>query len=886
MLQTRTFKTKGKHWLCVGAMLLVSGMGLNSCDKYDLDKNLPDGWGQSIYSYMAEHDFKYMTRIVDDLGYADVLGKTGSKTLFAANDEAFERFFKNGNAWNVKSYDQLTLAQKKMILFGAMVDNSFQAQSLSNAESSTSDGDPKEGVSMRRATSLDVFDTISVLKKEQMPDNPYWARYRDRGSIVCWTDRTNSPMLQFIQKQMDYTGITDDDYRFLFNKTVQRETGDVSINGSKVVEQNIRCSNGFIHRVEDVVTSLPNIAEVIRSKSFENEGNPYGSTKIFNRLMERFCAPYKFTESNTGLVNQYNYLNGTSIDSIYEKRFFAERTHNDQITSDAKILETPDGGPIDAWLKFDPEWNSYFFSKSYSPTESMMRDMGVIMVPSDDAMTRYWNNEGAMLRDNYGTWDNVPNDVIVKLINNNMFPSFLASVPSKFKNILNDANDPMGLVPEAIDSVWLGCNGAVYLTNRVYTPTSYVSVSYPALINQTMKIINWAIEECKYDVYLNSLNSKYSFFIPTNGAMLEYVDPVSYGKTKTQMFRFFYDPSKTEKSERVWASIWECEIMPDGSVVRGDSIGLASTGGWGQVKNRLKDILETHIVIGEIDNEHHYYRTKDGMALYVNNVEAGENGMTVSGSYQMNEGQPIPVTKIYDQSKKGNGKAYILDGQPIMGTRKTVASILNEVPEFSEFAKLLSAAGLTETFHRIGDTGYSCGGENIKTFNKYHYTIYVPTNESLEALEDEGKLPKPEDVAYDPSILETMDDAAKANFLAQVTADSTKIAEFVKYHIQDNALFINSKFSDAEYETSVINTATKQFRRLSVKYDGGLNMTVKGEGNVNACKVLTSNPSLYNLQAREYICEGGGVNPQNATQISTASSAVIHYIDGPLLIKK
>ena len=68
-----------------------------------------------------------------------------------------------------------------------------------------------------------------------------------------------------------------------------------------------------------------------------------------------------------------------------------------------------------------------------------------------------------------------------------------------------------------------------------------VSVMSPVLINETMKILYWAIGQLQFDVYLNSLNAYYSFFVPTNKALLEYIDPVSYGKTTTQLYRFYYE---------------------------------------------------------------------------------------------------------------------------------------------------------------------------------------------------------------------------------------------------------------------------------------------------------------------------------------------------------
>jgi uncharacterized surface protein with fasciclin (FAS1) repeats len=51
--------------------------------------------------------FTNYLRLIDDLGYAETLAKTGSKTVFPANDEAFDRFYAN-NSWGVKRYEDLT----------------------------------------------------------------------------------------------------------------------------------------------------------------------------------------------------------------------------------------------------------------------------------------------------------------------------------------------------------------------------------------------------------------------------------------------------------------------------------------------------------------------------------------------------------------------------------------------------------------------------------------------------------------------------------------------------------------------------------------------------------------------------------------------------------
>ena len=854
MTNRKSFARHCSRWLLAGALISGSASFV-ACSDYDLDETTPEGWGESIYSYLEQKGNYTMTvRLINDLNQWEVLAKTGSKTFFAADDAAFERFFQN-NPWGVRSYADLSQAQKKMLLNGAMVNNSLQVNNLSSTEG------PTEGECMRRKTATSEYDTVPFLKPADMPDNPYWKRYADQGGILCMEDMTPAPMIHFIEKQLLNQRITNDDYSFIYNKAVSRQPGDASVNGVPIIEQNIKCSNGFIHRVGEVITPLPNMAEIIAGKS---------NTTIFNRLMVRFSAPYYIGDKAR---DDYRALTGQgNVDSVFQKRFFSKKSQ------DGMMLDvTPDRSKTFAeteLLKYDPEWNTFYSGegKATSMEVALQRDMGVMLVPSDAAMTDYWNNgAGVALKERYGTWDNVPDKTILKLLNNAMLESFTGSVPSKFNNIYNDANDPIGITTEHIDSVWLGCNGAIYLTNRVFSPTSYISVLFPAVVNSdgNMSVIHEAVESEQYTVYLNSLTSFYSFFVPNNNGLLEYIDPCSYGKTTTQLFRFRYDPNTAS----VRAVVWNYDTTTGQTV--GDSLGYASSS---QVSNRLRDILDTHIVIGDVEDGHEYYRTKGGTEIRVKNVSMRDHGMTVEGSYQVNEGQPLHVSEFFDQTLSGgNGRVYVLDEGPILGTRKTVRSILAEHEEFSEFLKLMDGSGIFETIH---NDQYSCGGTNIADLNTYHYTVYVPTNESIRQLINSGKLP-----TWDA--VELLDGQAK-------TRDSLKIVNFVKYHIQDNSVFIGGETVDVMaptdgYETAVYDEAAGRFQKLYVKSTAsGIDVVDRVNIGKSATEritrhVVTTNPDLYNLQAREY--QYNSRDAQNASNIQTSSSAVVHLIDGPLMLE-
>ena len=835
-------------WRSLSAVIALSAclFSFTACDKYDLDETTPEGWGASIYSYLAEDGhYKNTVRLIEDLNLKEVLAKTGSKTMFVADDDAFERFYSN-NSWGVRNYDQLSLAQKKMLLLGAMINNSYQINSLSSIEG------PVKGQCMRRLSSQTIYDTVSVVKVKDLPNmtpearthNTTWAKFDGRDNIVMMRDMTITPMIHFIEEQMADNKITNDDYNFLYNYTTERQAGDASVNGKKIVQQNIKCSNGFIHKVEDVVLPLQNMAELIASKP---------NVSLYNKLLERFCAPFY---AGDAAVKQYNYLFNQSVDSIYQKRFFSEKSQDGR-----PLIIDDDNIVAKSYLKFDPEWNQYYSGLAIpSANAALEKNMAVMMVPSNAALENYWNNEaGKVLKDQYGSWDNVPNDVIVELINNNMLSSFVESVPSKFGSILNDANDPMGVDKADIDSVWLGCNGAVYLTNKVYSPTSFVSVLYPAIVNETMKVMRWAVEKNQYNVYLNSLNSRFSFFIPLNKAMLDYIDPASYGKTKTQLYRFHYDATKTIP---VWASVYEYDM--DTREI-GDSI-REERDEWA-LKSKLRDILDNHIVIGNVEDGNRFYKTKAGTEIEVANVSQGANGMTVAGSLQLDGtySGPLHVSYIYDQTAMGNGKCYILDKEPIMTTRKSVFDVLSEHEEFAEMRKLIEGSSLLETIH---DEKHACTSTNLNCFNTYHYTIYVPTNETILKLQEEGKLPTWEQV-------DNWEEGSP-----QHQRDSLAIENFIKCHIQDNALFIGAQPQEEDgYETAYIGESGK-FDRVFTTLTKDDIIIKKTQTDTKPCKVIKK-AGLYNIMAREYQLEGTDKN--TATSVYTTSSAVIHLIDGSLM---
>ena len=825
------------------ASLLLSGSGmLQSCSTDELTSQ-PSWLGNSIYERLQDDgNYTYTLRLIDDLNQTSVLSQTGSKTLFVADDNAYNEFFKS-NSWGVKRYEDLSAAQKKLLLNASMVNNAYLVELLSNV----SGNPPSEGECMRRATAISVYDSVARIYPNEMPNTQYWAKYKDhQNGIVLLRDNSSKPMIHFLPAYMKLNKITSQDLSILTNGK-SSSVSDAWVNGKKIIERDIACKNGYIHKVDGVMTSSDNMAEIVHK---------HANMSTFCSLLDRFSAPYYDEEATADYNRLYN-----NEDSVFVMRYFASTAARDRYASDGNLKSDPNGSLVDAQLTFDPGWNQYMYTNTAG--RDLHYDAGAMLVPTNEALQTWWNNDGKPLQDMYGSWENVPLKVLVQLMNINMINTFTETVPFKFDYIVdNTTKVTLGVTPEHVDSCFMGCNGVVYLLNKVFSPAAYSSVSFPALINEnTMNVIYWGIEHLYFEPYLNSMDSYYSFFIPTNDAMLRYVDPCSYGSSLSILYEFYYDKdAKTVKAHRYSYDINTQEIVP------GPTLSDASSE---QVSNRLTDLLNSMIIVGNVEDGHTYYKSKGGSPVRVSN--AGQEGrMTVSGGLQIETSTPITIDRIYDQSAGGNGKSYVMNTQMPLTSQRSTYAILRNTPEYSKFYKLLEGSKLLSS--RLSSR-YTCADYNINLFDAYNYTVYVPTNEAIEKLQADGYLPDWGD--YDDLTAEQFGGDATLLKKAQNIV-TNRITDFLRYHIQDNSVFISGQPLDAvKYETSKLNPVNSRFFSLTVTADDN-NMRITDQlGNT---RNVVKDRGNYNIIGREYWKQGTG----NNDLIYNASDVVVHQIDGAL----
>ena len=967
----------------IGALLLLSMSGIvYSCkDDYDLDTRKPTFLGGSIYDELKARGFNYTVRLIEDLGYKDVMAQTGSKTLFVASDAAYDQFFRN-NKWGVTSYDQLTAAQKRMLFNGAQLNNAYVIEMMANG------ADGQKNLCLRQNSAAAAVDTVPFWKTSQLPVNysedksekKFWARHEKSGNgILMAIDATEPMITHFLEGNMKEKGIKRSDVAFLLNDANGWSDADGTrayIFDARVTEQDVVCLNGYFHVVDKVLVPPGNMAEEIRTN---------GETNLFSHILDRFSAPFY----NAVLTDNYKALYQTTADSVYEKRYFAVNTR------DGRLVKDPDNVVNNEFplLPFDPGWNAYAVSSS----EVKEKDMAAMFVPDDEALREYFlTGSGRVLMERYATKpntaenleynvDQIPLDIVQALVNNLMKVSFSETVPSKYYTIMNDARDqmfPPAQYPNETEykKVFKKClianNGVVYIMNRVITPADYAAVIAPSLYSNNTTVVRTVIRaddsyiqgsdyakaplQQYFSTYLKAMQSRFSFFVPNDEGLktFGYVDPASLSTGNKNNFMYYRWSTESsgkanDGAKRIAVSSYPYRYnMQTGQQLSDRALSLSYVSKatdplstkMGMVKQKLLiEMINHHIVVHDnndtkgMDTRQKYFLSREGAPVIVNTTGRGK-GMEVNGGFQEQltgaAKYTCTVQEVYDQTREtnkgyGNGMTYILD-RPMQATTITTYKALSAHPDFSKFLELctgmdddlLQRAGLRDSLMKAGADDakgtewkkvaaryyFFLQGEKggshynvpsadrlVRFFNNYRYTVYVPTNTAIDAEITNGlptwtTIKKYLDDNLQADVTLLPDNSNKAQYdavkkhndgvKAKAQAMITVLVNFLRYHFQDESLFVDQVTKTGDYTTSCVDEKTKVYLSLTVKQTPG-RIEIEDLGHGSSRPVVV-NGSVNNILVRD-------ANFDNATApsyIRSSSYAVVHQVDHALLFDK
>ncbi|MCD8285133.1 MAG: hypothetical protein LUB62_02775, partial [Prevotellaceae bacterium] len=728
-MKNRLSKLSGKvSWVLV--LLAACGVTSSCKDEYTLDDEKPSWLNSSIYASLeASGDYTNYLRLLADpdvnnsedadnnRGLVDILSKTGSKTVFVANDDAWADFFAQNaqlpedDPWHTAvDYESLSASQKKLLIHTSMLNNAIVMENLASSEGTN----VVRGEYMRRYTDVEATDSITHLDGNSIPVNynegneeaDYWSRFRaEKGGngLYLVADSSLSMMIHFTSEYLTRNNITDDDFAVFMGQ--ERVTSDVHIYDAKVLSKDEVCENGYVNVTEKVLKPLPNMAELLRTN---------GQTRIFSHMLDRWSAPFY----NAGVTQAYkNVMAAQGIDwtdSIFSKRYFSDLSWgHSALLNGPQGEQFRDAASTEVSLKYDPGWNAYYDEKS-----GPQYDMAAMYVPTDEVLWTYFTTGG-------GGWqliqtycdpsvqysashsdedyeklfrniDQIPISTLRSLINVIMFTSFVSSVPSKMTKLRDDAQEQIFYADDLqhIVGSLLACNGIIYLTDKVYGPADYTSVAAPAYISTENLVMRWAIYNgstgstdymgLNYYAYLKAMQSRFVFFLPSDAALNYLYDPVSFKSKKPRVMHLFMK-ANSSTGFPIDNELYAYE--PTTGEIGRQYSSLVESVNQSEITNRLKDILESHTIVIEDGSDEinsaqdEYYVTKNGSGVRV----IRENGkvVKVQGGFQAeneaaglsNINPGVTLNQVTDEQDMSNGTTYILDS-PIVPSARSVFNIL------------------------------------------------------------------------------------------------------------------------------------------------------------------------------------------------------------------
>jgi uncharacterized surface protein with fasciclin (FAS1) repeats len=477
-----------------------------------------------------------------------------------------------------------------------------------------------------------------------------------------------------------------------------------------------------------------------------------------------------------------------------------------------------------------------------------------------------------------------------------------------------------------------------------------------------------------YYAYLKAMQSRFTFLLPTDEALTYYYDPASMKSRTPRAVKFSFQGGSFPVKLQFFN--YYCSYNQDkgeigtiGNLIPGTSLYTN-----GEVTNRLKDILESHTIVHDGTNpmahtgggnnklptqEYYginptdplpeYYLSKNGNAVKVIRDE-NDKIIAVKGGFQLeNEREGIVSTTpgvlncvVTEPNETDNGYTFVLNA-PLVPTYRSVYSIFTndydlykesagETP-YSAFYDLCTADGFDTEIIGCGLVDGSLGKTqresalkkyyifikdngldyNVQFFNNYRYTVFVPTNDAVQAAIAAG-LPTWEDISEDyhshckPLIddetgeprltpdgeIEYTDELQTYEDSVRIAAKITYLTNFVRYHFADNSVFADKTvLAPNEMVTSSYDKELELFCKLHV------DRVANGDGtDLRVCDDVTwkkNNNSMTggtmpfvtigekNVLARDISCSSTPVNvAMKGITINSSSAAVIHSIPGYL----
>jgi len=441
--------------LLSGALLLITLSALlTDCRKKAFDEyyGRPDNLQPPIYQVLtAKGNFKSLLAVIDKSGYKDILTGSGSFTMFAPNDAAFQKFFADRG---ITGPDQVDSGTAKQIVTFSLVYNAFLKVRLADYQSSAG---WVPNISFRRRTT----NYTGFYSDSSWNGTKYTALASNRNNTsgtnyFVLGDNNNKYITYFLDNYLSAKHLTSADYNYFYPNTPYK---GFNVADATVVTPDIVAENGYIEETDKVLLPFPTVDQYLAS-------NPQYSE--FKKLFDKYMVQYIL---NSSASDRYKLLTGNTA-NVYIKSF-------------------------NPGLAFSPNNENYLKAQD----NDGQSDGYTLFVPKNDVLLNYINT---VLLEKYSSLDQMPLQIIIDFINAHMWQTCVW--PSKFANTNNIQGEPARFDASAdiVDKKILS-NGFFYGTSKVQQANVFSTVYGKPYLDPGYLLMTRALDQ----------NYRYTITIPT-----------------------------------------------------------------------------------------------------------------------------------------------------------------------------------------------------------------------------------------------------------------------------------------------------------------------------------------------------------------------------------
>lgn len=453
-------------------LLIVLGSVFQGCqrDMEDLEKYQPQDWlkGKIFSQIEAEDDLAYFISCLERIGYDTILNTSGSYTVFAPTDAAFESFFQEHPEYN--EVDDIPLEELESMVEYQMI---FDAWSMEQFRILDYDGwvDPANKLQEPRA-----YKYKTIYKPE---NRTFLAKYYGGKYVIADENESNLTMVAFSNSNKyspvffsEYFSVHDlliSDFEFYFDRPF--ESGYMYYGDARFSEE-IPAENGFIYKTDKVVLPMETGLEIM-----ENEYEGHTFTRFLDLVNEfsEFSINIEATNAQTGVEQ------GLDVDTLYN-------------------LDYPE-------LVFNI--NSEMTGNTSNFRNTLRVHHGLI-VPEDQAFETFINE---YITSGWGDISQLPLEIKRVIVNNHMAQNSI--FPSDFnKGFTNGNGDIIQVNTGDIIYKVFGSNCSFIGVSNTLVPRAFKSIGRPMYLTRNYQTMMYAVDYAKILTTIKRANVNYAFYLP------------------------------------------------------------------------------------------------------------------------------------------------------------------------------------------------------------------------------------------------------------------------------------------------------------------------------------------------------------------------------------